>query len=241
MTVLELIQSFCYQINISAPASVAPVQTAPGTLQLIHLFYDVCRELRQAKCWPQLKKNHSFTTSNGDPSYPLPTDFFCSIYDTYWDQTNKRKLAGPLTDSRFNELQFGYITIANQECFRVFGQKGVDQFQLYPTPGTTNLTLSFDYLTKNFLGTGAAPYTWSEAIAANADICAFDDEILMLGLKSKWYQMKGLDYTAFQADFANKVSAAQARWQGNRKVSMYPRLGGLPGLNPNIPEGSFTL
>lgn len=238
--VLTIVQNFMKESGISPVPSTLLSPTDANTIQIIALFHAVCRDLRQAKCWPQMKKTHSFTTSAADLAYALPTDFYCSIIDTYWDTTNRWKMAGPLTDSKYNELLYGYAVFSNFTYFRVFGQQGTDQFQLQPDPGTGRV-LKFDYMTKNYMATGASPYTWSEAIVANTDLVSFDDDLIILGLKAKWRQIKGLDFASFQAEFANKVDAAQARWQGNKKTSMYATDGFLAGLYPNVPEGSWTL
>lgn len=240
MNVLQIIQSFCYETNQPAPSTLLSV-TDPAVNQLISLFYAVGRDLRQAKCWPQLKRTHSFNTVSTDYQYALPADFYCSILDTYWDTTNKWKMYGPITDSTFNQLKNGLATVSSTYYFRVFGRLGSDQFEIYPTPGTSVSTLQFDYMSSYWLGTGSAPYTWSEAIVADTDVCAFDDDLMILGLRSKWNQAKGLDYADLQADYANRVSAAQARFAGNKIINMYPSGPLAAGLFPNIAEGNWTL
>lgn len=239
MNVLQIIQSFCYEINIPAPASGLASTTDPAYLQLVYLFYATGRDLRQAKCWPQLKKTYSFTTSNGVATYALPTDFYASLLDTYWDATDKWKMAGPLTDAKYNELFYGYATFSNRIYFRVFGQTSANQFALQPTPGTTNLDLTYDYITKNWILHSA---TWQETITADTDTVAFDDDMMILGMKWKWFQMKDYDQQeSFRQEYMSKINFAQARWAASRKTDLFPTPAFLAGLDPNIPEGSYTL
>ena len=237
MNVLSLIQSFCYETNIPAPASGIAASTDPAVLQLKHLLLAVCRDLRQAKCWPQLKRTHSFTTSVDDAAYILPTDYFCPIPATHWDTTNQWEMI-PVDDREFNQLLYGYFDGSTRTFFRIFGRHTEDQFRVYPTPGSTNLTLQFDYMSSAFAYTSPGP-NWDESISADTTTLAFDDDLLILGLKMKWYQMKGLDWTPYADEYSLKIDRARGRWEGSRKVSLIGC--GISSAMPNIPEGSFTL
>lgn len=230
MNVLQLCQAACYESNLPAPSSLYG-STDPAALQLLNLFYSVGRELRQAKCWVQLKKTATITTSAGDTTYDLPTDFYASVLDTFWDQSNSRRVLGPRSDSEFNELLYGVTTTAYKEC-RIFGVPGTQQIQIVPEPGAGE-TLSFDYITKNWIlhsGSGA------EAIAADTDTCVFDDDLMIIGLKSRLYQEKGWEWESLYTDYKSRITAAQARFAGYRLGSMYPK---QRYLETNIPDGTF--
>jgi hypothetical protein len=143
----------------------------------------------------------------------------------------------PVNDIEFNELLYGYYDQPTRTFYRIFGRNGTDQFAVYPTPGTTNLTLKFDYISKSWIFTAGT--TWQETIAADADVVAFDDDLMILGLKMKWYQMKGLDWTPYEQEYNLKIDRARGRWEGSRKTTL---IGNQCYINvPNIPEGSFTL
>lgn len=236
-TVLHLIQYACYEMNIPAPSSVFG-STDPSVLQHLNNLYATGRDLRQAKCWPQLKKNYQFTTSNGASSYDLPSDFYCSLLDTYWDTTNRWKLAGPETDARQNELLYGYATFSNREYFRIFGLPDGKQISVYPTPGTTTLTLSFDYIQKNWILHSAA---WQETLGADSDTTAFDDDLMILGIQWRWKKQSGFDYQEDQQEYQSKIDKAVAKWQGSKKGTMFFQNALLAGLSPNTPEGNYTL
>lgn len=235
-SVLEIAQAFCYESNIPAPAAGFYNSTSPADLQLKFLIYAIGRDLRQAKCWPQLKRTTTITTSNGDDAYALPSDYYAPLPATHWDTTNQWQML-PVSDIEFNELLYGYYDTPTRTFYRIFGRNGTDQFQVYPTPGSTALTLKFDYMSKFWILTGAS--TWQETISADADTVAFDDDLMILGLKMKWYQMKGLDWTPLAEEYRMKIDRARGRWEGSRKTSL---TGGTGFLNiPNIPDGSYTL
>lgn len=232
MNVLEMVQGFCYETNIPAPSTLLSL-TDPASLQLLHLFYATGRDLRQAKCWIQLKRTHSITTAGSADDYPLPSDFFCSLFDTAWNATQKWKLIGPLNDSDYNQFLYGYGVYTNQTYYRIFGRPSVDQFELQPVPPDGE-TITFDYISNAWINNAG---TWGETISTNAATTAFDDDLMILGLKWRWYQMKGLDFVALRAEYEDKIGKAQARWRGDRKVLL--STSDFWNFAPNVPEGSF--
>lgn len=155
MTALQVIQTIGKEVNVPFPSSIANA-TSPDTLQLITLYEATGRGLRQAKCWPELKRGLFINTQFNVQAYSLPNDYFCSLLDTFWDTTNKWKMSGPLTDSQFNQLLWGYAAFSNREYVRFFGMPGTNQFQVQPPPGTTSLALYFEYISRNWL----SPAMW---------------------------------------------------------------------------------
>lgn len=231
-TALSICQSVCYESNQPAPSALYG-STDPAALQLLHLYYAVGRELRQAKCWPQLKRTHTITTSSGDTTYDLPTDFYSQTLDTFWDQSNQRRMQGPLSDSSYNEILYGVTTVAHK-FYRIFGRPTEQQIQIQPSPPTGE-TLSFDYISKGWIY-DVSGVTYVESLTAEADYAVFDDDLMILGVKAYFYREKGWDYQALMADFQSRIAAAQARYQGYR----IGRMGrGSFVLDPNLPDGDF--
>lgn len=137
-TALSIIQSVRYRMNLSAPTTLISV-TDPDELQMIHLLYAVCEELRQARCWPQLKRSHSFTTSASRTKYYLPADFYAPLLETHWNQTEDDRLIGPASDSGFTHYLYSGESSTEKFTWRVFGRDqnsagGGGQFEINPTP-----------------------------------------------------------------------------------------------------------
>jgi hypothetical protein len=236
MNVLEVCQAVCYESNVPAPSSVFG-STDPGTLQLLHLYYATGRELRQAKCWPQLKRTHTITALAADTSYALPTDFYCATLDTFWDRSNQWKVHGPLSDSQYNEILYGYVAYENHKYYRIFGRVGEEQMQIQPPPAAGE-TLSFDYVSKNWIRDASVADTWVEAITADADYSAFDDDLMILGVKWRLYQHKGWAWEPLQAEYNSRIKKAQTRWTGSKKTTLYPTL--TSNMNLNVPDGGYA-
>lgn len=156
-TALQLVTSACYLSKLTPPSALISA-TDSSSLQLLELFYETGRELRNIRWWPQLKKRHEIRLISGRDSYPLPADFYAAIPDTQYDQNNNWQLQGALPDGDWNERLYGYFTIENRKAFRVFGPdinkvSGGGQFKVHPTPGDgeQGVVLSFEYLSKSWL------------------------------------------------------------------------------------------
>lgn len=235
LTALQLLQQFAGKTNLPQPSAGLASSTDPATIQLKYLLYEVGRDLRSRKCWPQLKRTHNFTTTNADYQYQLPADFYCSLLDVAWDTTNRWKLNGAVTDARWNDLTYGYAPIAVWSSFRIFGLPGTGQFEINPTPGSSAIDITFDYVSSYWIVSNG---TWGESILSDDDLFAFDDDCLLNGLSVNWPDNKGLNYDRYKQDYERSIQNAAARWQGARKTSLSPNRW---GIWPNIPQGDWTL
>lgn len=152
-TVLELVKAACYRWNLPFPAAGTLFgNTDPGARQLLYVLYAVAEELRQAACWTQQKKLHSFSTSSGRSKYPLPEDFYAPSPFTEWNTTESRML-NSVDDIEFGSKLYGGIGSSTKFDYRFFGpdsnpNTGGGQFQVYPTPSET-IACSYEYLSKN--------------------------------------------------------------------------------------------
>ena len=170
-TVLELVKAACYETGItSVPSTLVNVTTATD-LRLLHSFYATGRDLRQANCWPQLKRQHTIILQAGRNQYPLPNDFFAGVPDTSRDRQDGNPLYGPLSDNSFVYRQNGYGAGANNRAFRVFGPDFADsgnygsggQVMIDPVPGATSAgrLITFEYISRSWL----APPAWTPLTA----------------------------------------------------------------------------
>lgn len=80
-----------------------------------------------------------------------------------------------------------------------------------------------------------------ETIGADTDICVFDDELMKEGLKFKFALARGLEFQSYQQQYERMKSVAATRWNAGKVISMGGSDPVPSGLNPNIPEGRFTL
>lgn len=153
-TALSIVQSVRKRLNLPAITALVGA-TDPDELQMIELLYAVCEEIRQAKCWTQLKRKYSFTTSASRTQYPLPADFYSPLAETHWNTSEDLRLVGPESDNAFGEKLYGAEPSSLNFTYRVFGgdeDTGTTggQIEVSPTPGSA-IACSFEYLTRSFL------------------------------------------------------------------------------------------
>lgn len=156
-TVLSIIQDITSEFNsISSPSSITT--SADNTVkQFKSIFEKEGKRLSRYCNWARLRKEHSFTLSDGEASYALPEDFDRFIPDTTWDRSNNRRLSGGLTPKQWQVQKSG---ISSTGIYRKFTVKGSadNKFFIEPTPGTSDNedTIVFEYMTCNWL----RPITW---------------------------------------------------------------------------------
>lgn len=166
-TALSIVQSVRKRLNLPAITALVGA-TDPDELQMIELLYAVCEELRQARCWTQLKRSYSFATVATQASYQLPADFYSPLLNTHWNATEDERLIGPVTDDDFMYLTESGSSSTQNYTFRIFGRdentaSGGGQFYVNPTPSAVQ-TLKFEYLTRSFL----LPKNWAASTAFGA-------------------------------------------------------------------------
>jgi hypothetical protein len=81
-----------------------------------------------------------------------------------------------------------------------------------------------------------APY---DTILADTDLCLFDDDLVIMGIKWRYLQAKGLGYQDLKQEYEGMKASSAARYQPGIRFSLagggyYPA-----GLYPNYPTSNF--
>lgn len=82
----------------------------------------------------------------------------------------------------------------------------------------------------------ATPY---ETLQTDSDLCLFDEEIMIAGLKWRFLRARGLEYADVKAEYELMTDTAVNRWVSGKKISLADQGYTLAGLHPRIPEGGF--
>jgi hypothetical protein len=166
-TALSIVQSVCRRINHPVPSTLISV-TDPDEIQMIELLVAVCEELRQARCWTQLKRSYSFNTVASQATYQLPQDYYSPLLRTHWNADEDLRLAGPESDDDYVYLKESGASSPVNYTFRLFGRdenpaSNSGQFQITPTPSGVD-TLKFEYITRSFF----LPKNWTASTSFTA-------------------------------------------------------------------------
>jgi hypothetical protein len=147
--------------------------------------------------------------------YPLPNDFETITDNTHWDKTKHWQMLGPEDAQQWQWLKSGYISTGPRIRWRILG----DKFQIWP-PYNTQEYLGFEYRSKGWVRsvTGAV----KNSFTADTDTTIFDDTVIVLSTKLKYFQIKGFDTTALQQDYFRYLNVAKANDKGSANLSFAP-------------------
>jgi hypothetical protein len=141
-------------------------------------------------------------------------------------------MLGPETAQQWQFLKSSYISTGPRMRYRILG----GQFQIWPIT-TTNEYLGFEYISNGWARStlGVAQSSFS----ADTDTCIYPDRLMILGLKMKFFEVKGFDASPFTRDFMRQLNNAKAMDGGAASLSMSPKISTVLIGFENIPDGSI--
>jgi hypothetical protein len=147
--------------------------------------------------------------------YQMPPDFFTIADRTQWDKSKHWEMLGPEDAQQWQWLKSGYISTGPRIRWRILG----DKFQTWP-PMTTQEYLGFEYRSKGWAQSASG--VTQNSLIADTDTTLFQDRIMVLGTKLKFFQIKNFDTTALLQDYNRYLSVAKADDKGSPNLSFAP-------------------
>ena len=156
----------------------------------------------------RLKKEHTFSTSNGTAAYALPSDFDRLVLETSYNRSDNDLLTGPITSSEYQLVNHGMATTGTTEKFRLKAASNALKFELDPTPSSTQ-TIGFEYVSTQFCQSsgGSGQAAW----AADTDTGILDETTMEMGITWRFKAAHGLDYAEDYRQYQLEVRQAIAR------------------------------
>ena len=174
----------------------------------------------------------SVTFTFSQTKYPLPNDFETITDNTHWDKTKHWQMLGPEDAQQWQWLKSGYISTGPRIRWRILG----DKFQIWP-PYNTQEYLGFEYRSKGWARSAADAV--KNSFTVDTDTTIFDDTVLVLGTKLKYFQIKGFDTTSLQADYFRYLNVAKANDKGSATLSFAPYPSKVLIGYANIPDSGY--
>lgn len=168
----------------------------------------------------------------GQTKYDLPSDFDRQIDRTHYDKSKRWEMLGPETPQQWEFLLSSYISTGPRMRYRIMGNK----FQIWPIT-STNEFLGFEYVSNGWAESSDG--TPQSSFLADSDTCIYPDRLMVLGIKKKYFEVKGFDTTAFERDFQAQLSIARSNDSGSPTLSMSPKPSTVLIGFENIPDGSI--
>lgn len=169
MSIATVIQNVANEAGYTVETNVV-TSIEVTTKQLLAIANRINRDIFEAYPWPKCYASGSITLVTGQASYQLPAAFSYSQYDTFWNQSTRWRVLGPMSEQEYAEyLGFGLNTTVYQR----FQIRGITNSELLisPTPGTqyNNNTIIFEYIADR----SVRPVIWTTATAFAANSYCF--------------------------------------------------------------------
>ena len=164
--------------------------------------------------------------------YPLPPDYETITDNTHWDKTKHWQMLGPVDAQQWQWLKSGYISTGPRVRWRILGNK----FQIWP-PYNTQEYLGFEYRSKGFVR--SATDEVKNSFTADSDTTVFDDRLMVLATKLKYFQIKNFDTTALYQDYMRYLSIVKANDKGSATLSFAPQPSAVLIGWANIPDTGY--
>lgn len=163
-------------------------------------------------------------------TYALPDDFDRYIGQTWWDRTNFWRLIGPDSPQQDEYVRSGIFATGPRRRWRQIGRKP-SAWRIWPPPFAGGApapgALVFEYISKNWAV--GANGTTKPLFTADTDEPLLDDQLIIMGVKWRMWQIKGFDYAALQQEYIDAVNAK------------FATDGGIPDLYLNRRTGPFLI
>jgi hypothetical protein len=153
--------------------------------------------------------------SFGKTKYALPSDYDAIIDRTQYDKSKRWAMIGPETAQQWQFLKSSYISTGPRLRWRIMG----GYFQIWPAIATPEY-LGFEYFSNGWVTAGSTP---KQSFTADSDTCIFPDRLMILGLKLKYKEAKGLACGPELKAYGRILDQAKANDHGAPLLSMYAR------------------
>jgi hypothetical protein len=165
-------------------------------------------------------------------AYDLPADFETITNRTQWDKSKHWEMLGPEDPQQWQWLKSGYISTGPRVRWRILD----NQFQIWPVMNTQEY-LGWEYRSKGWArsSTGAI----KNSFTADTDTTVYDDRIVVLGTKLKYFQVKNFDTTALSQDYQRYLSVVKANDKGAPNLSFAPYPSKVLIGYANIPDTGY--
>ena len=165
-------------------------------------------------------------------AYSLPPDFETITDRTQWDKTKHWEALGGETAQQWQWLKSGYISTGPRIRWRILD----NQFQVWP-PMNTNEYLGWEYRSKGWARSSTGEI--KNSFTQDSDTTVFDDRLMVLYTKLKYFQVKSFDTTALNQDYMRYLSVVKANDKGAPNLSFAPYPSKVLIGYANIPDTGY--
>lgn len=233
MTLLSIAQEAAEDLGIGEPSVVIGALDEDG--RRIRAAAKAAGKHLARRDWPELQKEHTFTTAASTESYSLPSDFKRLISNTIWDRTNYWSLRGGTTPIEWQIRKSALIATASlRKRFRIKVSSNSNLFFVDPVP-TAAENLVFEYVSTNWCQSsgGTGQTQWQ----ADDDTGIIDEDLILLEVKWRILSRLGEEYFEQKDESERAIEHAWAASRGYGMISLSEDPVAIAQVN--IPESGF--
>jgi hypothetical protein len=173
-------------------------------------------------------------------TYPYPTDYDWTQNRTQWDRTNRWELLGPDSAQLDQWHRSGIVATGPRRHWRKIGHQ-TNQFRIWPQPAeiANPLQLAFEYLSINAVAVHGSAATSAQYFANDDDQPFLDDAAITMGIKWKFWEIKGFGYANMKNDWQDYVDTLIARDEGAGTLQLAKRQSPIFLSPSNTQDGFF--
>ena len=168
----------------------------------------------------------------GQTKYPLPADWDRQTDRTHYDKSKRWEMLGPTSPQQWQFLKSSYISTGPRVRYRIMG----GEFQIWPIL-STNEYMGYEYISTAWADSAAGVAQTS--LILDTDTCIYPQRLMVLGIKRKYFEIKGFDTSAFERDYQAELNIAKANDQGSATLSFAPRTANVLIGWENIPDANY--
>ena len=236
-TLLQIAQQFSRRNSLPVPSALIG-STDARVLQVQQLIEDVALDIWRRSDWRVCIRRVEWTSAASEDQGLLtvrcPEDFDHVIPRTFWDNTLRRPVFGPVSDMVWQQLK---AFVPGSPLYQFMIREGA--ILVYPAM-TAGDTLSLAYKTqRKWQATGGGAYKVLATV--DTDVSVFPDNLIELGLDYLWKETKG---KAGAAKAEEKYEEALLIMAGSDSVQPvihtdFPDQNLLPGIW--VPQGNWLV
>jgi len=174
-------------------------------------------------------------------TYQMPSDMDFWVNRSSWDRTNRWELLGPDSGQLDQWHRSGIIATGPRRHFRTLGPYQ-NNYRLWPPPTEiiNPIQIAFEYISLNIVSVQGSQTNFAAQFANDTDYPLIDDRALIMGIKWRFWDQKGLNFASKRAEYDAYVERLMARDDaGSPTLSMVQRVNPIFLSPANVQDGFF--
>lgn len=235
MSLLTICEAAADRIGLERPTQIIGSGVAQARA-LLAAAQQEGKALARRHDWQRLIKEQTFTaTATEEQSGVIPTDFERMIPGSFWNRSQDRRVAGPLSPQRWQLLKSGLIVMP-WDSYRIRG----NSFLMNPTP-TAGDSMAFEYVSTYWCTTSGGTAPTQAAWVNDSDEGILDEELLTLGVVWRFKKARGLEYAEDLQEYELQVARAKGADGGMADLDMGLGDDGSAVIDPYITDGNWSI